>query len=601
MDILYGYLRNYWKYVALALVLAATNQIFSLLDPLIFRHIIDSYATRYQEYTTSQFIRGVSVLLGAAVGVAFVSRVAKNFQDYFVNVIVQRLGAQMYSDGIRHSLELPYSVFEDQRSGETLGKLQKVRSDVERFISMSINMLFTTLVGVVFVMIYALSVHWVIAPAFLLTVPLLGILSSVLSKRIKVIQKEIVAETTALAGSTTESLRNIELVKSLGLAEQEVLRLNATTGKILKLELKKVRYLRSLSFIQGTFVNLLRTSILFLMLYLIFTQRITVGQFFSLLIYSFFIFGPLQELGNIINTYRETEVSLQNFRSIMAIPKDPKPANPVPIENLETLEFRDVSFMHQTASTPALTEISFRVKRGDTIAFVGPSGAGKTTLVKLLVGLYPAREGQILYNGLSSEVIDLDHLRERIGFVTQDAQLFSGTIRENLKFVRPDATDAECLDVLQKSAAHSLLARAENGLDTVIGEGGVKVSGGEKQRLSIARALLRNPHLLVFDEATSSLDSLTEEEISRTMRDVANDRAVMTILIAHRLSTVMHADCIYVLERGRIVESGRHEELLGRMGLYYAMWRQQVGERRILAAPPSAGALQPAREKAGVV
>lgn len=583
MDLLYGYLRNYWKLIALALVLAATNQIFSLLDPLIFRHIIDGYATRYQEYTTEEFLRGVSLLLGAAVGVAFVSRVAKNFQDYFVNVIVQRLGAQMYSDGIRHSLELPYAVFEDQRSGETLGKLQKVRSDVEKFITLSINMLFTTLVGVVFVMVYALHVHWVIAPAFLMTVPLLGVLSSVLSKRIKVIQKEIVAETTALAGSTTESLRNIELVKSLGLADQEVQRLNATTGKILKLELKKVRYLRSLSFIQGTFVNLLRTSILFLMLYLIFTQEITVGQFFSLLIYSFFIFGPLQELGNIINTYRETEVSLENFRAILAMPKDPKPANPVPVDDLDTLEFRDVSFTHQTAHVPALSEISFRVKRGDTIAFVGPSGAGKTTLVKLLVGLYPPKEGSILYNGLSGDVIDLDNLRERIGFVTQDSQLFSGTIRENLLFVRPDATDAECLDVLRKSAAHSLLARADNGLDTVIGEGGVKVSGGEKQRLSIARALLRRPHLLVFDEATSSLDSLTEEEISRTMRDVASDRAVMTILIAHRLSTVMHADSIYVLEMGRIVESGRHEELLERMGLYYAMWRQQVGERRVSA------------------
>ncbi len=580
MDILYGYLRKYWKLVALALLLATINQVFSLLDPLIFRHVIDNYATRYREYTTEQFIRGVALLLGAAVGVAFVSRVAKNFQDYFVNVIVQRLGAEMYSDGIRHSLELPYSVFEDQRSGETLGRLQKVRSDVEKFISLSINMLFTTLVGVVFVMIYALSVHWVIAPAFLLTVPMLGILSSVLSKRIKVIQKEIVAETTALAGSTTESLRNIELVKSLGLADQEVKRLNATTDKILKLELKKVRYLRSLSFIQGTFVNLLRTCILFLMLYLIFTQKITVGQFFSLLIYSFFIFGPLQELGNIINTYRETEVSLENFRVILSIPKDPKPENPVPIHELNRLEFSDVSFTHQTAGTPALSNISFRVDRGDTIAFVGPSGAGKTTLVKLLVGLYPPKQGEILYNGLSSTVIDLDHLRERIGFVTQDAQLFSGTIRENLLFVSPGATDEECLDVLHKSAAHTLLARADKGLDTVIGEGGVKVSGGEKQRLSIARALLRQPHLLVFDEATSSLDSLTEEEISRTMRDVASDRAVMTILIAHRLSTIMHADCIYVLERGRIVESGRHEELLERTGLYYAMWRQQVGERR---------------------
>src|SRR5687767_4114380 len=589
MDILKGYLQQYWKLILLALVLAATNQVFSLLDPLIFRHIIDQYATRFKEYTTAEFVRGVSFLLFLAVGVAFVSRVAKNFQDYFVNVITQRLGAQMYSDGIRHSLELPYAVFEDQRSGETLGKLQKVRSDVEKFISLSINMLFTTLVGVVFVMIYAISVHWVIAPAFLLTVPLIGILSSVLSRRIKVIQKEIVAETTALAGSTTESLRNIELVKSLGLADQEVRRLNATTEKILKLELKKVRYLRSLSFIQGTFVNLLRTSLLFLMLYLIFTQEITVGQFFSLLIYSFFIFGPLQELGNIINTYRETEVSLENFRQILAIPKDPKPANPVAVDDLDTLEFRNVAFTHQTATTPALNDISFTLQRGDTVAFVGPSGAGKTTLVKLLVGLYQPKAGEIFYNGHASGVIDLDNFRERIGFVTQDSQLFSGTIRENLLFVRPGATDAECLDVLQKAAAHSLLARADKGLDTVIGEGGVKVSGGEKQRLSIARALLRRPHLLVFDEATSSLDSLTEEEISRTMREVASDRAVMTILIAHRLSTVMHADSIYVLERGRIVESGRHEDLLAKMGLYFAMWRQQVGERRIgpASVPPA--------------
>jgi ATP-binding cassette subfamily B protein len=587
MDILKGYLQQYWKLILLALVLAATNQVFSLLDPLIFRHIIDQYATRFKEYTTGQFVRGVSFLLFLAVSVAFISRVAKNFQDYFVNVITQRLGAQMYSDGIRHSLELPYAVFEDQRSGETLGKLQKVRSDVEKFISLAINMLFTTLVGVVFVMIYALSVHWIIAPAFLLTVPLIGTMSSVLSRRIKVIQKEIVAETTALAGSTTESLRNIELVKSLGLADQEVHRLNATTEKILKLELKKVRYLRSLSFIQGTFVNLLRTGILFLMLYLIFTQKITVGQFFSLLIYSFFIFGPLQDLGNIINTYRETEVSLNNFRAILNIPKDPKPANPVPLADLTTLEFQKVSFTHQTASTPALSGISFNVERGDTIAFVGPSGAGKTTLVKLLVGLYPPKEGEILYNGYSSSVIDLDRLRERIGFVTQDTQLFSGTIRENLLFVRPDATDIECLEVMHKAAADSLLGRADRGLDTVIGEGGVKVSGGEKQRLSIARALLRRPHLIVFDEATSSLDSLTEEEISRTMRDVAGDRAIMTILIAHRLSTVMHADCIYVLERGRIVESGRHGELLDRKGLYYAMWRQQVGERRQPAGLPA--------------
>ncbi len=588
MTLLLVYLRNYKPLVALALGLATINQVFSLLDPLIFRYVIDEYATRYQEYSTGEFFRGVSLLLGAAVGVAFVSRVAKNFQDYVINVVTQRLGAQMYADGIRHSLDLPYATFEDQRSGETLGKLQKVRTDVERLIAMSINVLFTTLVGIVFVMIYAFSVHWLIAPVYFLTVPLLGVLSSVLSRKIKVIQKVIVAETTALAGSTTESLRNIELVKSLGLAQQEIGRLNATTGKILNLELRKVRYLRSLSFIQGTAVNFLRTSILFLMLYLIYAQQITVGQFFSLFIYSFFIFGPLQELGTVINTYRETEASLANFEAILRLPRERRPLQPVSIGPLVKLAFESVTFQHQSASTPALSDISFEASRGETVAFVGPSGAGKTTLVKLLVGLYTPQSGRVLYNGEPSTEIDLERLRERIGFVTQDTQLFSGAIRENLLFVSPGATDADCLEVLHQAACESLLARADKGLDTLIGEGGVKVSGGEKQRLSIARALLRRPQLLLFDEATSSLDSLTEEGVTETIRTVAANRDLITLMIAHRLSTVFHADRIYVLEQGRIVESGRHHELLEGKGLYYAMWRQQIGERR--AMPNALGA-----------
>ncbi len=579
MKLLYTYLKQYWTLVLLALFLATINQTFSLLDPLVFRYVIDNYAMKFKDYTTDQFLHGVVSLLLLAMGVAFVSRVAKNFQDYYINVIVQRLGAKIYADGLKHSLELPYSVFEDQRSGETLGKLQKVRTDVERLISAAINILFTSLVGIVFVMVYSFSVHWMIAPLYFSTVPILAFLSSTLSKKIKVIQKTIVGETTALAGSTTESLRNIELVKSLGLANQEIDRLNNTTQKILALELKKVKYIRSLSFIQGTSVNFLRTMILFTMLYLIFSQQISVGQFFSLWIYSFFIFGPLQQMGEIINIYREAEVSLANFETILNTPKEPKPVSPVTVGNVETLAFNKVSFQHQSASTSALSEISFKTKVGETIAFVGPSGAGKTTLVKLLVGLYRPQQGKVLYNGRNYDEIDFDALRERIGFVTQDAQLFSGSIRENLLFVNPKASDADCLDVLNKAACQSLLARADKGLDTIIGEGGVKISGGEKQRLSIARALLRQPHLLVFDEATSALDSLTEEEISETVRQISDRKDLITILIAHRLSTVMHADTIYVLEKGRIVESGSHTKLVKAKGLYYAMWRQQVGEQ----------------------
>jgi ATP-binding cassette subfamily B protein len=428
-------------------------------------------------------------------------------------------------------------------------------------------------------MVYAIKVHWLIAPVFLAVVPLLGILSSVLSKRIKKIQKVIVGETTALAGSTTESLRNIELVKSLGLVKQEIKRLNNTTEKILGLELRKVKYIRSLSFIQGTAVNFLRTCIMFIMLFLIFQKEISLGQMFSLMFYSFFIFGPLQELGNVINTFREAEVSLANFKTIMEMPKEPKPAHPKIITRVTKLTFDQVSFQHQSAKTKAIQEISFEVNAGQTVAFVGPSGSGKTTLVKLLVGLYRPQSGQIRYNDVPENEIDLDTLREKIGFVTQDTQLFAGSIRENLLFVNPGATDAQCMEVLEKAACQNLLARADKGLDTVIGEGGVKVSGGEKQRLSIARALLRKPNLLVFDEATSALDSLTEEEINETIKKIAHGDLHITIMIAHRLSTIMHADKIIVLEKGLVIEEGKHEDLLALKGLYYAMWRQQIGER----------------------
>jgi len=579
MKLLLSYLKNYRGFIIIALVLAAINQMFSMMDPLIVRYIIDDYATKFDKYTSEQFFKGVGLLLGLGIGAAFVSRVAKNFQDYYINMITQKLGAKMYADGIKHSLELPYQVFEDKRSGETLGVLQKVRTDVEKLIALSINIVYTTLIGLIFVTIYSFSIHWVIFPVYALTAPLIAFISSKLSKKIKVIQKKIVGETTALAGTTTESLRNIELVKSLGLAGQEINRLNTTTEKILGLELKKVRFVRSLSFIQGTIVNFLRTSILFLMMYLIFSRVITAGEFFSLYIYSFFIFGPLQELGNIINVYRETEVSLNNFKDIIETPLEKKPDNPVSIGKIETFEFENVTFKHQSASTHALEDISFKTSVGQTVAFVGPSGAGKTTLVKLLVGLYTPQSGMICYNGIPGGEIDFDNLRSQIGFVTQDTQLFAGTIKENLLFVNPNATDEDILDALNKAACQNLLARADKGIDTVIGEGGVKVSGGEKQRLSIARALLRKPRLLVFDEATSALDSLTEEEISQTIRDVSARTDHITILIAHRLSTIMHADRIYVLEKGSMVEEGRHEELLEMKGLYYAMWRQQIGER----------------------
>jgi len=613
MKILLKYLRPYRWLVMFALVLAAINQSFSMLDPYFFGKVLDKFGVHpYQNghydivtkivdgkavfagkkfvaegaRSRADFAWGVIGYLGILVGVAMVSRIAKAFQDYFGNVIVQKFGATIFTNGLKHSMALPFSEFEDQRSGETLSILTKVRTDTEKFIISFINVLFGILVGVVFVSVYSFSLHWSIMPIYVLGMVLLALLTSVLSRKIKRIQKKIVADTNALAGSTTESLRNIELVKSLGLTDQEVKRLNRNTFKILDLELQKVKSIRALSFVQGTFVNFLRQCIMFLLFWLVFQGRLTPGEVLTMVFYSFFIFGPLQELGNIILSYREAEASLHNFDVLMKKTPELPPADPKKLGPVQELAFQEVIFRHQTAHHNAIDRISFEVEKGETIAFVGPSGSGKTTLMKLLVGLYRPLDGSIVYNGLDENSINFEDLRRQIGFVTQDTQLFAGTIRENLLFVNPGASEQDLQDALRKASCLGLLARAEKGIDTMIGEGGLKLSGGEKQRLSIARALLRRPNLLIFDEATSALDSLTEEDITRTIREISADGDQITILIAHRLSTIMHADRIYVLEKGVVAETGTHGALLAEKGLYYAMWRQQIGERKFAAINP---------------
>ncbi|WP_294238661.1 ABC transporter ATP-binding protein [uncultured Chryseobacterium sp.] len=596
MKVLLHYLKPYRLLIFISLLLASVNQVFSLFSPAITGNILDRLVTHPNFFDKEKTLprtmddylygtdiyHGVFYFLGLLIGTAMISRIAKAFQDYVVNVIIQKFGAKIFTDGLRHSMRLPYHEFEDQRSGETLSILTKVREDTVKFINNFINIFFGILVSIIFVSVYAIRLHWSIMPVYVVGIIFIAVVTNLLSRRIKTIQKSIVKETTDLAGSTTESLRNIEIVKSLGLTNQEVERLNNNTYKILNLELRKVKSIRSLSFVQGTLVNFLPQMITFTLLLLIFKNIVTPGQYLSLMFYGFFIFGPMQEIGNIIISYREAQASLNNFDRVMKKEVEAKPLSPKKIGAIEELEFQKVSFQHQTAHYKALNSISFDVKNGETIAFVGPSGSGKSTLVKLLVGLYRPQEGSIFYNHVDGKEFDFDELRNQIGFVTQDTQLFAGTIKENLLFVNPAATEEDLQSALKKSSCTGLLERAENGIETVIGEGGLKLSGGEKQRIAIARALLRKPHLLIFDEATSALDSITEEEITTTIKEISKEKEQITVLIAHRLSTIMHADRIYVLERGKIVETGSHLNLIEEKGLYYAMWRQQIGERKTM-------------------
>lgn len=583
MRLLWTYVQQYKKSLIIALVLAVINQGFSLLNPHITRILIDDYALKASTFSETEFLYGIGLLLIAFIAIAFISRTAKAFQDYFVNVTTESTGVRMYADGVRHIFDLSFSAFENERSGSILLNLEKARDDAKTFVESLINDVFLSVVGIVIVIAYAFYVHWAIAVSFIILIPIVGFTTFFLSKKIKEAQQQIVARYSDLAGSTTETFRNIGLVKSLGLSKQEVDRLNDINSEVLDLEIEKVVLLRKLSFIQGTLVNFVRALLLFVTLYLVWTQDITVGEFTLFLFYTFPVFNPLYNLSTVVSRFQEVSASLQELNRILDLPQSTYEHGTYSVDHIDQIDLEHVSYTYVDSEDSAVSDVSFVLKKGTTTALVGPSGSGKTTIIKLITGLYRPDNGTLKVNGVDTRDVDFYTFRSRLGYVAQDTGLFAGTVRENLQFVRPDATDAMCIEVLKQSSLDYLLERGDDkrgrGLDARIGETGIKLSGGEKQRLAIARSLLRDPDLLIFDEATSALDSLTEKEITKTIETIRKERPdLIFLLIAHRLSTVAHADMIHVFQRGSNVESGNHAQLLEQDGLYRALWKGQQSE-----------------------
>lgn len=582
MKLLLKYVRRYKIVVILALSLAAVEQTFTNLIPYIIGHkLIDPLTSNVHYFKDHgkgmaffyQVATGIFMILGAGA----LSLLASAYRVYATNIIVRRFGADLYSDVQSHVLNISYNEMEGQRSGEVLAALQRVRSDSENFIHRFIGVTFSILVAFTMVTVISFSISPYLPLLYWVCAILISVVIGHLTKKMKVVQQDILNDSNALMGAATESIRNLELIKCLGLVKQEALRFNRANFRILGRELIKIKSIRSVHLFYGVTVLFLQTAIISLLLVLMFYGRLTVGQFIMMHLYYYALFATLADLGNVIVFFRDVQVSLGDIQKIFDRPQQRQVAHPEKIGHLKHLRFEKVNFRHQSSVLPVLENISLEIKMGETVALVGPSGAGKTTLIKLLLGLYNPGSGRIYYNGRAHEKVNIDEFRSQVGLVTQDAQLFSGTIKENLHFVNPAADDAMLESALRTACCNEMLKRAHNGIDTMIGESGLRLSGGERQRLAIARALVRDGNILIFDEATSALDSITEKSIADMIREIIEQKQYITILIAHRLSTVVGADRIYVLDQGRIIETGDHMTLLENRGLYYAMWKEQVG------------------------
>ncbi len=577
MKFLWSYIKKHKRFLFLALLAASVSNVFAFLDAQIFRLIVDNYAGKIMDLSASQFFKGVSLLLVLYIAVELTAKISNNLEEYYGSVVSQHVGATLYADGVEHAFSLPYHIFEDQRSGEILQKLEKARTDTQELIINLIRLIYYLVIAVTFVIIYSFFVHPLLGMVFLVLTPFIGFVTMMLSRKIRSPQQTIVAHQSSLAGFTTETLRNVELVKSLGLEAQEIHRLNQANDNILSLELKKVKLIRTFRFFQGSIISSMRVILMIFMLWLIYSGEITIGEFFTLFLYSFYLFSPMTDLGRVATQYQETLASLGMLQEILQIKPEETNGKVHLKERIRRITFEDAGFAYSSSKRAAVCSINLRFKAGHTIGIVGPSGSGKTTIIKLLAGLYSTQKGNILINDIKASEINYRELRNRIGLVTQETQLFAGSIRYNLSFANPDANDSDCLASLELASVIDILDRGDEGLDTKIGEGGLKLSGGERQRLAIARALLRDPDIIIFDEATSSLDAITEKAITDTIFDIKSLRPdVITIIVTHRLSSVSKSDHIYVLENGVLVESDNHEGLLKAGGLYAAMWRQQM-------------------------
>ena len=594
---LWRYARGHRPTVVAAIGFSVLNKLADVMPELLIGAAVDVVVRGDDSLVAT--VLGVEGRFAQLVVLAIINVavwLVESASEFVANVLwrnlAQTIEHEARMDAYRHVQRLQLAWFEDQSTGGLLSILNDDVNQLERFLDIGANELVRTFVNVVFVGVVFFVAEPVLGVVAFLPIPIIVWGSIRYQRRLEPRYMVVRQAAGDLGALLANNVSGIATIRAFTAEERESERVAAASGVYREANREAIR-------LSSAFIPLIRLAILaaFTLTLLIggraaLDGTLEVGVFSVLVYMTQRLLWPLTRLGETFDLYQRAMASTRRILDLLAVDPtivDGRHALPVPVRG--EVRFESVRFAYGPAPTPSvagnggdgerprrpvLDGFDLVVPPGETHAIVGSTGAGKSTVVKLLLRLYDTSTGRIALDGVDVRNVPLAELRHAIGYVGQDVFMFQGTVRENLAYGRPDAADSDLERAARLAEAHDFIAELPDGYDTVVGERGQKLSGGQRQRLSIARAILKDPPLLVLDEATSAVDNETEAAIQRSLELVGRDRTV--IVIAHRLSTVRHADRIHVLEEGRIVESGSHDELVGERGLYAALWRIQTGE-----------------------
>jgi HlyB family type I secretion system ABC transporter len=567
---LFELIKPHWVIVSEVFIASVFIQLFGLITPLFTQLILDRVVVQRSELTLTTI--GFGLLMFSVFRIAMTG-----LRQYLLDQTASRVDLALIVGFIRHTFRLPLSFFESRYVGDIISRVQE-NQKIQRFLTGEALSILLDLLTVFIYVGLMFWYSWKMALLSLIIVPPFMLLALVATPFLQQISREIFNAHASESSYLIEGISGVKTVKSLALEQTVRWHWEELLNKSIKTQFVGQVIGNRMQILSSTIESLAQVGLLWFGAYQVIQGELSIGQLvaFNMLLDN--IIRPFQRLAVLWNELQEVAIAIERINDVISTPpeEDLQVSSRQHLPQLQgRIQFVNVSFRyHPDSQINVLENLSFEIKPGQTVAVVGRSGSGKTTIAKLILGLYLPTEGKIVIDGQDITSLSLRSLRSQLGIVDQDTFVFGGTIRENIAISQPSASLAEIISAAQQAGADEFIKKLPMGYETPIGEGGGLLSGGQRQRLAIARALLGNPQLLVFDEATSHLDAESERIIQTNLTQIRRHRT--TLIIAHRLSTVRNADVILVMDRGLLVESGNHKKLMTQRGQYFYLNQQQL-------------------------